>query len=184
VSYFQDGVIGYGDAYIDPLTGASEDYTASINGIEVEAEIANIGPFSLKGNFTYIDAVLNYFNVQGTQAIPVSSQLPFQPSFLANFVFGYSYDPWALTANLVYNYNGDYPTILKLTPTDREVSRQEIHTFDLVLSKGIETDGVDYTIRAGVKNIFNAQDTYLLGDDTFSNDSIGRSYWTELQIAF
>ena len=184
VSYFQDGVIGYGDAYIDPLTGASEDYTASINGIEVEAEIANIGPFSLKGNFTYIDAVLNYFNVQGTQAIPVSSQLPFQPSFLANFVFGYSYDPWALTANLVYNYNGDYPTILKLTPTDREVSRQEIHTFDLVLSKGIETDGVDYTIRAGVKNIFNAQDTYLLGDDTFSNDSIGRSYWTEIQIAF
>lgn len=184
VSFYQDGILAYADAYIDPLTGSKTDYTATINGIELEADIANIGPFSLQGNFTYIDAVLNYFVIQQNQAVPVSSQLPYQPSFLANFVLGYKYEPWDLTANLVYNYNGDYPTILKISPEDTEVSRNAIHTFDLVLSKGIALEDVDYTLRAGVKNIFGAQDTYLLGDKTYSNDNLGRSYWAEVVISF
>ena len=184
VQYYSNGVIGYSDSYKNPVTGLQSDYTATLNGIELEAEIQDIGPFSLKGNFTYIDAVLSYFNVVGTEASPVTSQLPFQPKYLANLNLGYEYEPWQFNANLVYNFNGDYPTILKLSPQDAEVTRKSIHTFDLVLSKAFQSFGADCTIKAGVKNIFHAEDTYLLRGKTYSNDNIGRSYWTELQISF
>jgi hypothetical protein len=184
VTFYENGVLIYDDAYLDPDTGELSEFDATINGIELEADITSIGPFSLRGNFTYIDANLNYFYVQNGQTTSVTSQLPYQPTQIANFTLGYTYEPWKLDANLIYNYNGDYPVILKLTPEDSEVSREAIHTIDLVLSKKIETEHVNYTLRAGIENIFNAEDTYMYNGRVFSNETLGRSYWFEVQVAF
>jgi TonB-dependent receptor len=184
VSFYENGVLIYDDSFLDPTTSTQNDFTGTISGIEVEAELSNIGPFSLRGNFTYIDANLDYFYVQNGQVTAVSSQLPFQPTQLANLNLGYTYEPWLINANLVYNYNGDYPTILKLTPEDSEVSRNSIETLDLIFSKGFETDHANYLIKTGMKNLLNATDTFMYNGKPYNTESLGRSYWMEFQISF
>lgn len=184
VTFYENGILIYDDAYLDPDSGETKDFDGTINGIELEADIASLGPFSLRGNFTYIDAELNYFYVQNGQTSSVTSQLPYQPSYIANLNLGYTYEPWQLNANLIYNYNGDYPVILKLTPEDFEVSRDAIHTIDLVVSKKIETEHVDYLLRAGIENIFNAEDTYMYNSRVYGSEALGRSFWFEVQVSF
>jgi outer membrane receptor protein involved in Fe transport len=183
VNFFEQGTLTYADSFRNEA-GEVKDFTSTINGIEFEAELNSIGPFSLRGNFTYIDATLDYFLVQNGQEVAVNSRLPYQPTYLANLNLGYTYEPWNFNANLIYNYNGDYPVILRLTPEDSEVTRESISTVDLVVSKLIETETVDYTIRAGVKNIFNVTDFYLYTDRIYDSESAGRSYWMEIQISF
>jgi hypothetical protein len=184
VTFVENGTLLYADSYRNNLTNAREDFTANLNGVELEAGITNLGPFSLKSNFTYIDANLNYFYVQNGETKSVTSQLPFQPSNIANINLGYEYEPWQLNANLVYNYNGEYPTILKLTPEDFEVTRNAIHTFDLILAKVIESEHVKYTLRGGVRNLFEAVDTYKLNTKVFDSTILGRNYWCEIQLNF
>lgn len=184
VSFLDNGTLGYADSNVDPNTGETKDFNSSLNGIELEAEYSQLGPFSLKGNFTYIDAQLNYFYNVGGVSVPVVSKLPYQPTYLGNLNFGYEYKPWDINANFVYNYNGEYPVILKLRPEDQEVSRNAIHTFDLIFSKLIETQHVNYTVRTGVRNIFDAADTYLFGNQVFDSSITGRSYWAEVQMSF
>jgi hypothetical protein len=184
VTFLDNGVIVYADSNVDSTTLQREDFTATINGIELEAEINELGPFSIRGNFTYIDAQLKYFyNTAGTSS-EVISNLPYQPTYLANINLGYEYKPWNINANFIYNYNGDYPVILKLTPTDEEVTRSALHTFDFVVSKLIDTEHVDYTLKFGVRNIFRASDTYLLGNQVFDSELTGRTYWAEVQLNF
>ncbi len=184
VTFFENGTLLYADSFLDQATNARQDFTSTINGIELEADITNMGPFSLRGNFTYIDAQLQYYYVQNGATTSVTSNLPYQPTYLGNINLGYEYEPWKFNANFVYNYNGEYPIILKLTPTDFEVTRDAIHTFDLVLSKVIETDDVNYTFRGGVRNIFNAVDTYMLNNKIYDSTNIGRNYWAEIQLNF
>jgi outer membrane receptor for ferrienterochelin and colicin len=184
VTFYENGTLLYDDSFRDPDTGEQRDFNGSINGIEFEADISDMGPFSLRGNFTYIDAQLNYFYVQNGATTSVTSKLPYQPTYLTNLNLGYEYEPWNFNANFVYNYNGDYPVILKLTPDDFEVTRNAIHTFDLVLSKKIELNGVDYLLKGGVKNMFNATDTYLYNEKVYNSDTTGRSYWAEIQLSF
>lgn len=184
VTFVENGTLLYADSYLDNASGVQQDFTASLSGIELEATITDLGPFSIRSNFTYIDAELNYFYVQNGVTAAVTSQLPYQPSYICNINLGYEYEPWQLNANLVYNYNGEYPTILKLTPEDFEVTRNAIHTFDLILSKVIETDDVKYTLRGGVKNLFDAVDTYTLNEKVFDSTNLGRNYWCEIQLNF
>jgi outer membrane receptor protein involved in Fe transport len=156
-------------------------YTATIDGMEFEAEIVTPQGISLKGNITHIDAVLNYYD---SSQQPVKSQLPFQPSLIANATLSYEYEPWNIVASLVYNYNGAYPVILKETEAQSEVTREAIQTFDFFLSKTWENEWVDTTVRFGVKNLLNAEDRYVYADRTYSNDVIGRTYQFEILARF
>ncbi len=183
VQVFTNGGIIYRDSAVDGA-GQVLEYDATINGVEIEAEISKIGPFSLRGNFTYIDAVLNYYFDGGGTLSPVQSQLPFQPSIIANATLGYEYEPWQVSAYLTYNFNGEYPTILKSSESDSEVTRLANSTFDLVLAKKLGIYDVDYTIRCGVKNLLNTEDTYNYNGKVYSNDVIGRTYFLEAEILF
>ena len=183
VQVFTNGGIIYQDSAVD-ASGQTLEYDATINGVEIEAEISKLGPFSLRGNFTYIDAVLNYYFDGGGSLSPVASQLPFQPSMIANATLGYEYEPWNLTAYLTYNFTGAYPTILKSSEDDFEVTRLANSTFDLVLAKKLEIQDVDYTLRCGVKNLLNSEDTYQYNGKVYSNDAVGRTYFLEAEIAF
>jgi hypothetical protein len=183
VQVFTNGGIIYQDSAVD-ASGQTREYDATINGIEIEAEISKLGPFSLRGNFTYIDAVLNYFFDGGGALSPVQSQLPFQPSIIANATLGYEYEPWAASAYLTYNFNGEYPTILKSNENDFEVKRLANSTFDLVLAKKFEAQDIDYTLRCGVRNLLNATDSYEFNGKVYSNNNIGRTYFVEAEVSF
>ena len=184
VTFFDEGILFYSDAYIDPATGGRTPFEATINGIEFEVDIQDIGPFSLKGNFTYISAVLDYTYVVAGVPTQVSSQLPYQPETILNLNLGYEHEPWDTTANLILNFTGDYPTVLKRTPADFEIRRDPITTLDLVISKTVETSWAEYVVRGGVKNLLDAVDTYYFGDDIFYSDQIGRSYFLEIEARF
>jgi hypothetical protein len=177
-----DGII-YRDSTAS-ASGGGQDYTATLSGIELEAEVNHLGPFSLRGNFTYIDATLNYFFEGGGVISPVTSQLPYQPAYIANATLGYEHEPWGLTANLVFNFNGEYPTILQESEDQSEVTREALATWDLIVSKKIETDMADWTLRCGVKNLLEADDRYVYDGRTYSNDTIGRTFFLETEIAF
>ncbi len=164
--------------------GVTQNFEAEIRGIELEAEISDIGPFTFSGNFTYIDALLDYFQEGPVAPIPVTSALPFQPEYIANFTITHEYEPWRLTTNLVYNFTGEYPSILKREPDDSEVGRQDITTLDLIIAKTMEINEADYTFRVGIKNLLGAEDTYLYNGRTFSSDDLGRTYYFEAEVSF
>jgi len=177
VQVFRGDGITYSDA--DQFTNIP--YTAEINGIEFESEIVTPMGISLKGNITHIDAVLNYFDVQQRS---VQSQLPFQPTLIANATLSYEYEPWNMVASLVYNYNGSYPIILKENESQSDVIREAIQTFDFFLSKTWESEWADTTMRVGVKNLFSVEDRYVFEDRTYSNDVLGRTYIFEVSARF
>ena len=173
---------GDGYAYLDSAAGVPFD--ATISGIEIEADITDIGPFELKGNFTYIDAVLNYYFEGGGVISPVASQLPFQPQMIANATLGYEYEPWNLTAYLVYNFNGEYPTILKSDETQSEVTRLANSTLDFIVARKFEMEHADVIVRCGLKNLLEEEDTYVYDDRVYFNDAIGRSFYIEAEVSF
>jgi hypothetical protein len=172
---------GDGITYSDSDQFTNSPYTADIDGMEFEAEVVTPQGISLKGNITHIDAVLDYFD---SRQRPVQSQLPFQPTLIANATLSYEYEPWNLVASLVYNYNGAYPVILKETEAQSDVVREAIQTFDFFLSKTWESEWLDTTVRLGVKNLLNAEDRYVYEDRTYSNDVIGRTYLFEVSARF
>lgn len=183
VNFFDNGVLVYADSYVAD-DGSVTPFTATIDGIEFEAEISDLGPFSVKGNFTYIDAVLDYTFVTGGRASAVSSQLPYQPETIFNLNLGYQYEPWDLTANLIYNLTSSYPTVLKRIPEDNEIRRDSLSTLDLVVAKTISDEHCEWTFRGGVKNLLNAKDTLFYGDDVFYEDKIGRTFFLEVEASF
>ena len=174
----------YKDAYKDTVTGDILDYTANLSGMEFEAEVAELGPFSIKGNFTYIDAQLDYFYEVDGKPEPVTSQLPYQPKVILNGTLSHFHEPWNLTTNLVVNYTGGYPVILKRRDNDFEVTREPITTLDLVVIKEFEREGADIALSMGIKNLLNTVDTYLYQDRTYSQDFLGRSFWFEAKVSF
>jgi Carboxypeptidase regulatory-like domain/TonB-dependent Receptor Plug Domain len=164
--------------------GVNQDFTADINGIELEAEVSSVGPFTLTSNFTYIDAILNYYQEGPVTAIPVSSALPFQPEYIANFTLTHEFEPWDLTTNLVYNLTSEYPTILKREPNDDEVLRQKMATYDLIVAKSLDLYDANYTFRVGIRNLLGARDRFMFGDKIFSNEDLGRTYYFEAEVSF
>jgi len=174
----------YKDAYIDTATGAKSDYTATISGIEIEGELTDLGPFSLKSNFTYIDAQLNYFYEVDGKPEPVTSQLPYQPKVIFNSTLSHAYDPWGLTTSLVLNYTGGYPVVLKRRDNDFDVTREASTTLDLVVSKEIERKDVNFTIGCGIKNLLGTDDTFIYQDRTYSQETNGRTFWLEAKANF
>ncbi len=174
----------YKDAYVDTVTGAISDYTATISGIELEGELTQLGPFTLKSNFTYIDAQLNYFYEVDGQPQPVTSQLPYQPKIILNGTLSHFYEPWNLTTSLVLNYTGGYPVVLKRRDNDFDVTREAATTLDLVVTKEIEREGMDFTIGCGIKNLLGTDDTYIYQDRTYSQETQGRTFWLETKVSF
>lgn len=190
VTFYEDsGALVYKDSYIRLDNDTKDiveqrDYTGKIRGLEVEAECREFGPFSLKGNFTYIDARLDYFYEEAGVVDAVTSSLPYQPSTIVNFTLGYEHEPWDSSVYLVCNFTGDYPVVLKRNDNDTGITREALVTFDLLLEKRIETDFLDFTLRAGIKNLTEAEDHYLYGEETYELDALGRTYWIEAEVSF
>ena len=187
--YENSGALVYKDSYIRLDNQTREiveqrDYKGKIRGFEVEAERREFGPFSLKGNFTYIDAQLDYFYEEAGVVDAVTSSLPYQPSTIANFTLGYEHEPWDSSVYLVGNFTGDYPVVLKRNQNDTGITRESLFTFDLLMEKRFETDFSDFTLRAGIRNLTESDDHYLYGEETYELDTLGRTYWIEAEVSF
>lgn len=155
---------------VDPLEGGRARTFANlgeteVKGIELEASKDLGGGFSLTGNISYIQAS----PTPGT--VPVGSQefnatidsLEGQPELLANLILSYDNLDHGISANLVYNFTGEYLTLASLRNVDdpgpglpNEI-RQPMHTLDFNLSKTWVTDWADLKLKFSVKNILDSR---------------------------
>lgn len=178
----------------DPDTiGYSNGDVGNIRGVELEAELRNFGPFSLSTNITYIDAELIYTVLSQTgDIVTTAERFPFQPEWILNANLGYENEERDIGINLVYNFTGEYATVLRRVDTDANVLQSGLHSLDLQIRKGFDYESERrLEISAGVKNLFatDREFTYLGGGERFdgeTNRSIAsqRSYFLEAKFSF
>lgn len=159
-----------------------------ISGAEFEMELSDLGPFSLKTNLTYIDATLEYAFNTGE---PVSVGFPFQPNWIMNLNLGYENEDWDFGVNLIYNFTGEYATLLRTTPDAPDVVQESQHTLDLVVRKGFELEnGTRLAITAGIENLIGTDQVFRFADSdgnlgaTRSTIERDRLYFAELKYEF
>lgn len=164
-----------------------------IRGVELELEMAELGPFSLVSNLTYIDAELNYTIDDGGTPQSTSSSFPYQPEWIFNANLGYENEQWDFGANLIYNFVGENTTIIRQRAVDPSLVLGATHSLDLVLRKGIgrDEDGGGWLIGAGVKNLWSTDKEYRWDGGAAAVDGqprniagVDRTYFIEAKCSF
>ncbi len=164
----------------------------SIRGIELELDMAELGPFSLVSNLTYINAELNYTVDNGGIPETTSSSFPYQPEWIFNANLGYEHEPWDFGINLIYNFVGENTTVIRRRSVDPSLVLDDTHSLDLVISKGFgrDEDGGGWLIGGGIKNLWSTDNVYTYDgggevDGQVRNTSgVDRTYFIEAKWAF
>ena len=133
--------------------------TAEISGIELEWQHDLGGPWSITGNYTYIDATLNYFVTRSgiDDRELLSTRFPYQPEHILNLNLGYDHEDSGWSANLIYNLTGGYPILLRNSISGGDIVQNEQHSLDFVLRKKWEEDWGDFTMSFGVENLLESE---------------------------
>lgn len=153
-------------------------------------------PFSVKGNYTFIDSTLKYDVNQGLEVTSLETRFPFQPGHIFNLTLGWepADSPWS--AFLTTNRTDEYPTILRSEPSAYDVWLKRQLTLDFILARKFEFELFTGTVTFGVKNIAGTEREYLYrggmpnGDVgplerlVYSIEDPGISYYIELKAAF
>lgn len=165
----------------------------NLQGVEVEYEHNNLGPFSFGANLTYIDAELAY-TVEGANGLETTTeQFPYQPEWIANANLGYEHEDWDLGVNLIYNFVGEHNTIVRRREAEANLVLDPLHSLDLVVRKGFGRDdeGGGWLIVAGVKNLWSTDKEYYWDggaadtDGRLRNrDAVERTYFIEAKCSF
>ncbi|WP_193214610.1 carboxypeptidase regulatory-like domain-containing protein [Luteolibacter marinus] len=171
--------------------------SGSIDGFELEGVWRQKdGPFSVSGNYTYIDSTLKYQVNQGIQVTDLETRFPFQPSQILNLTLGWAPEDGPWSAFLTTNFTAEYPTILRSDPNAYDVWLNSQLTLDLVVARKFEFDQFDATLTFGVKNLLDGTLDYeYRGGGTngstgpydglvYTQDSPGRSFSLELKAQF
>lgn len=164
----------------------------TLRGIELEFDIGEFAPFTIRGNYTFIDAELVALINTGVEGFqPVSLQYPNQPEHIFNLALGYDFEEYDLSCNLVYNFVGTNALFLKIREGDANVISPALHTVDFNLQKKFELDDADITLGLSIKNIFDTKEAvYFDGggtsfeDETYDILQSGRSFSLEGKIEF
>lgn len=167
----------------------------TISGIELEGSWKGDGPFSINGNYAFIDSTLNYEVNQGIVVTPLETRFPFQPSQILNITLGWEPEeiPWSVF--LTANFTDEYPTILRSEPEDYDVWQLPQFTLDLVISRRFENDWMDATLSLGIRNLTEESRNFEyrggpVGGGGVSNGLVytteepGRTVYLELKGAF
>lgn len=153
-------------------------------------------PFSVKGNYTFIDSTLKYQVNQGVEVTQLETRFPFQPGQILNLTLGWepADSPWS--AFLTTNFTDEYPTILRSEPSAYDVWLKPQLTLDLILARKFEFESFTGTLTLGVKNIAATEREYAYRGGTpngdggpldglvYSIEDPGVSYYIELKAAF
>jgi hypothetical protein len=170
--------------------------SGTITGIELEGRWKSPdSPWSLTGNYTFIDSTLKYSVNQGINVVDLETRFPFQPSQILNLTLGWepADGPWK--AYLTTNFTDEYPTILRSESSAYDVWLLPQTTFDFTLARSFEFDGFDATLTFGIRNLLNDARTYEYRGGSVSGggareglvytaEEPGRTYSIEFKAAF
>jgi len=154
---------------VDPQLGGRARTFANlglteVQGVELEASKSLGERFSLTGNVSLLQATPTPGKVPvGSQEFDATiDSLEGQPELLGNLIFSYDDVESKISANLIYNYTGEYLTLASLRNVDdpspglpNEV-RQALHTLDFNISKSWEAAWADLKLKFSVKNILDS----------------------------
>ncbi len=164
----------------------------TLKGVELEFEIGEFAPFTLKGNYTFIDAELVAeinTGVGGFQ--PVDLQYPNQPEHILNLSLGYENEETGWSGNLVYNFTGENALFLRIRESDANVITPSYQTFDFNIQKKFTWNELDVSLGLTVKNIFDTKTKVFFegGGTDFANETFdvrdsGRTISLEGKIEF
>lgn len=171
--------------------------TGLINGLEIEGKWkSQKTPFTLQGNYTFIDSLLKYKVNQGIEVTNLETRFPFQPGQILNLTLGWEPTELPWSAFLTTNFTDEYPTILRSDPVGYDVWLKPQFTLDLIVARKFDLDWFQGTLTMGVKNLTNSLREYeyrggtsggnggLLEGITYTSEEPGTSYSIEFKAAF
>ena len=171
--------------------------TGTITGIEFETKWKPSSiPFSIKGNYTFIDSVLKYEVNQGINTTPLETRFPFQPGQILNLTLGWEPESLPWSAFITTNFTDEYPTVLRSDPSAYDVWLNSQLTLDFLLARKFEFDWFTGTLTFGIKNLAASERTYEyrggvaggrggnLDGLIYSNEEPGISYSLEFKATF
>ncbi|MCU0794861.1 MAG: TonB-dependent receptor [Akkermansiaceae bacterium] len=169
----------------------------SITGFELEASWKQEnGPFSLTGNYTFIDSTLNYQVNQGINVTDLETRFPFQPGQILNATFGWAPEDLPWSAFLTANFTDEYPTLLRSEPSAYDVWLNPQFTLDLVVARKFELEHFDATMTFGFRNLLGGTREYEYRGGgvngaagqfdglSYTLEEPGRSFSVEFKAAF
>ena len=134
------------------ITSFSNGQEGTIRGVELDFDWSQIGPFSLSGNVTLIDAELLYeVETAGEQEL-LEERFPFQPNYIANLNLGYLSADERWRANVIANFTSSYITILRSAEDDPNLEQNAQYTVDFVVSRKFGKNK-NFELTAGVENL-------------------------------
>jgi hypothetical protein len=166
----------------------------TISGFELEGRWKGEGPFSITGNYAFIDSTLDYDVNQGLEVTPLETRFPFQPGQILNLTLGWEPgdNPWSVY--LTANFTDEYPTILRSEPEDYDVWLLPQFTLDLVIARKFHNDWMDTTLTLGVRNLTEESRNYeyrggpASGPSSdglvYTNEDPGRTVYLEIKGEF
>ncbi len=170
--------------------------TGLINGVELELQWKpQTSPFSLTGNYTFIDSSLRYEVNQGIVVTPLETRFPFQPSQIFNLTLGYEPIDSEWSVFLTSNFTDEYPTILRSEPSAYDVWIKPQLTLDLIVGREVEFDHFTGKLSFGARNLLGTDqkfehrggsitDSGPLNGLSYSAASPGRTYSLEFKAEF
>ncbi|WP_367874483.1 outer membrane beta-barrel protein [Luteolibacter sp. Populi] len=172
--------------------------TGTIDGFELEGNWRQKdGPFSITGNYTFIDSTLEYEVNQGINVTSLETRFPYQPSQILNLTLGWAPEDGNWSAFLTSNFTDEYPTVLRSDPSAYDVWLKPQFTLDLVVARKIDFGLFDGTVTLGFRNLLDGTRDYEYrgggangggGGEfdglVYTQESPGRSYSVEFKAVF
>lgn len=155
-----------------------------VQGVELETDHRFNENWNIGGNISYISSSLE--PGISTQPAPIfADSFEGQPNWILNLNLGYTLPDHGITANLVYNYTGDYLAAVTGTPAVPSVVRDPSNTLDLILRKSFESSWGDGTVTFKISNLLNDPTSFSYENgDVYSKFEPGREYSLSLSFGF
>jgi hypothetical protein len=169
----------------------------TIDGFELEGTWEQPdGPFSITGNYTFIDSNLDYQVNQGVNVTDLETRFPYQPGQIFNATLGWAPEDGPWSAFLTTNFTDEYPTLLRSEPSAYDVWLKPQLTFDLVVARKFDFEQFDATLTFGFKNLLDGTREYEFRGGgangaagefdglAYTQEEPGRSYSIEFKAQF
>ena len=158
--------------------------SGTVQGIEFDVDQRLDDRWSIGGNMAYIASSLE----PGNTSIPApifAETFESQPNWILNLNLGYELPDHGFTANLVYNFTGDYLAAVTGTPAVPSVVRDQSQTLDIIFRKSLKTSFGDGNVSFKVSNLLNDPTSFSYeSGDVYSQFYPGREYSLSLSLDY
>lgn len=158
--------------------------SGTVQGLEIEIDHRFNENWNIGSNLAYITSSLE----PGKSSIPApifAESFESQPNWIFNLNLGYALPDQGLTANLVYNYTGEYLAAVTGTQAVPSVMRDASNSLDFILRKSFDSSWGDGTVTFKISNLLDSPTSFSYeSGDVYSKYYPGREYSLSLSFGF